>query len=720
MAQTQKASKRSKPRTPILVRHAVSLCLVFTAALVLSYFAGQSLFGQLQLGKLNHADRAVFDEGVAFVITEAGESEAVTREAIDAVNNLSDIQRSADLLLAVMQSHAQREDVEEPTIPSEVSAAVGPLMRRMSAEQAIGLYDGVVQIAGIDAVASAKTLLESIDPETDTELLRIVDLLDTRLIWSRQWVPTDLWVRWLFALADSPSELTQFNTAKRLGELPEAVDDQRVRHALGKLSQSAFDTVRNRVLFTVAGYAAIAEDPVAYEQIIFLLGEDANSTIARRAWMVVGHLNPFSGFAVNWKDADPFVAEAMLWAAVKTNPERDKPALNALRTPGYEAAGALAMNEWRRPQVPVSDADLVFQKLIKNATEQDMVPAWRSILASKDFINAEASVIDPYGYRAPTNESMLPLYHAGHAITAASAPQYDRQQFASSSLLLAYLEGVFDHSSSRQSQRDAITPVTDWPTVAKLLVAAHGIDGVNLDVLIGELPLHESVLLDLFTLALTHANDDTLGRFIRSAHPEKVTMAAMAAAITNRRPTLIDGINTAFLQKRPDITTVALRAMTDDELAELGLRRIDALPALLDAAASAPPSANREAEAKLLQLAMWVRGDLGDDFTPTAEAMLLDDDLPTSTVLMALLHMKRPIALDYLFGDLVTPRLDLHKLFIQQRYWHVFRRFVDTSDLTLWLWGDPEAQAFQLEAMRQWYAVNRWQIGRGAWPEPQR
>ncbi|MEO0477722.1 MAG: hypothetical protein AAF085_17390, partial [Planctomycetota bacterium] len=129
--------------------------------------------------------------------------------------------------------------------------------------------------------------------------------------------------------------------------------------------------------------------------------------------------------------------------------------------------------------------------------------------------------------------------------------------------------------------------------------------------------------------------------------------------------------------------------------------------------------ANREVEAKLLQLALWMRGDLGEEFDATAEAMLLDKDLPTSTILLALLHKKRPAALEYLFGDYTTDRLNLNQLFIQQRYWHVFRRFVDTSDLTLWLWGDPEAQAFQLEAMRQWYAVNRWKIDRGWWPEPQ-
>src|SRR5690606_10789298 len=109
-------------------------------------------------------------------------------------------------------------------------------------------------------------------------------------------------------------------------------------------------------------------------------------------------------------------------------------------------------------------------------------------------------------------------------------------------------------------------------------------------------------------------------------------------------------------------------------------------------------------------LALWMRGDLGDDFTPQAEAMLLDPKLPTSTVLLALLAKHRPIALEYLFGDLVQPNPDLRQLFISERFWHVFRRFVKTDDLDLWLWGDPAAQDFQLEAMRQWYWVNRFEI----------
>lgn len=701
---------------PILARHAVSLSVAFVFGLVLSYFAGQYIHQQFQLGKLNSADQATFDRGVGYVLKNAGTSETVTADALKAVQTI-DTQRAADLLLAVAQSHAARTDIDDPPIPAGVNDAVASLMKRLGSLQAIGLYDGLIQVAGIDAIGVSEDLLNSLQPKDDAELLQVVALLDTRLLWSRRWAPLDLWVRWLGVLAQSESELTQFNTAKRLGELHEAADDPRVVSALGKLAQSKFDTIRNTALNVVAGYAAIAKDPTDYEQIIFTLGKDANKTIARRSWMIVGHLNPRSGFAVNWRDADPSLAEAMLWSAVKTNPENDKPALNALKTEGYEAAGAMALNEWRRPQIPVSDADLLFQKLIEDVTEQDMLSAWRSILASKDYMNAEASVIRDYGYMPIQNDKFLPLYLAGSWVRAGDAPEYESAEPYSEALLAAFLEGLYDHGGNDPGIRQNLVSEQSWPPFVRLLAACHGTKGGDLDQLVSEIPLREPVLLDLFTLALTHADNETIDRFIRSSHPEMVTMAALASVMKGYQPQLIDGVYAA-LQKNPNLDIEALRTMSDEELASLGLTRIDALPVLAEAAEAAPPSANRATEAKLLKLAMWIRGDLGEDFTPTAEAMLFDDEVPTSTVLMCLLHMKRPAALDYLFGDLATSRPDLHQLFIQKRYWHVFRRFVNTSDLTLWLWGDPDAQAFQLEAMKLWYAVNRWKIDGGWWPEP--
>jgi hypothetical protein len=716
MATKNHPVKSTKKQMPILARHAVSLSITFVLALVLAYFAWQYMNQQIQLGKLSSPDQETFERGVGYVITKAGESESVTEQSLQAITTI-DPQRAADLLLALAQSHANREDLEEPKIPPSVSNAIAPLMSRLDPMQAIGLYDGLVQVKGINPITTAQSLLDTLNPKDDAELLQVVDLLDTRLLWSKHWAPLDLWVRWLGVLTASDSELTQAQTAKRLGHLPEAADDPRIVAALSQLASSRYETVRNIVLHEVAGYAAIAKDPTDYEQLIFNLGDDENPTIARRAWMTVGHLNPLSGFAVDWKNADPIVAEAMLWAAVKTNPENDRPAIDALKTEGYEAAGALALNEWRRPQVPVSNADLIFQQNIREATENELAIAWRSILASKNYMNAEASVIDPYGTGSVENEKLVPLYLAGHWVAAALVPNYEAEKRYSGPLLTAYLEGLFEHGGNSPGIRQTLKPDENWPTFARLLSAAHGVEGIDLDRLVGELPLDESHLLDLFSLALTHAENETIDRFIRSSHPQMVTMAAIASAIKGYHPGLIEGTYTA-LRKNPDLDIEQIRAMSEDELAALGLRQIDALPALLEAAEDAPPSANRETETKLLKLALWMRGDLGDSFTPTAEAMLHDKEMPASTVLVALLHKQRPVALEYLLGNLVTPRPDTHKLFIQQRYWHVFRRFVDTSNLTLWLWGDPEAQAFQLEAMRQWYAVNRWKIEQGWWPTP--
>ncbi len=615
MARSNESTKHANRRIPILARHAVSLSIAFALGIVLSYFAAQYIHQQIQLGKLNSTDQASFNEGLAYVVTHAGKSTTVTSDALHAVSELPDVQRGADLLLAVAKSHANRGGIEEPTIPDRVNEAIAPLMRRLAPTQAIGLYDGLVQIKGINPITTAEYLLNNLNPKDNAELLGVVDLLDTRLLWSRKWAPPDLWVRWLGVLATSQSELTQAQTVKRLGDLPEAVDDPRVSDALNTLSKSDYETVRNMVLHAVAGYAAIAKDPTDYEQVIFSLGNDANKIIARRAWLIVGHLNPLSGFAVNWQDADPFVAEAMLWAAAMTNPENPK--------------------------------------AIWQAYDNDKTRGLSLQALSQLFDVASIQRFDRTTPPLPEEQIDIDPERVMEYLSSADAPA---NVFAIACV------------SIRSNQRDSI---------------------------------------------------DLIQRLVRMSQPQPRLLGALLAAMNRAKPTLIEGDFKTLLQQSPDTSVNDLHAMTDEQLMALGLRRVDALPALLDAAEAAPPSANRSVETKLLKLALWMRGDFGDNFTPTAEAMLFDDELPTSTVLMGLLYMKRPTALDYLFGDLVTPRPDLHKRFVQERYWHVFRHFVDTSDLTLWLWGDPEAQAFQLEAMRQWHAVNRWKIEQGWWPIPQ-
>lgn len=706
-------------RLPILIRHAISLSVAFAIALPLSYFIGLRVYEHRQLDKLQSTDQTTFDEGRAYVYTHAIDCDRVMANALRESESLP-TERASQLILTLLTTILESTRQDETPAYGDASPATAQLIERMKPREALGFYLALdANYIALIERSHTQALFATLEQTDNTLFMEMVQRYDAELLWSKQSASRSAWIRWLSLISDSNSEIAQQKAARLLGELPDDLDTQSIPASLLKLSVSPHDAVRAQVLQSAAGYAHIAKDPTDYEQIIFALGNDKNREIARRVWMIVGHLNPLSGYAVNWKEAEPFVAEAMLWAAVKTNPDNPKPAVSALKTPRYEAAGALAINEWQRPAIPVTDADLLFQSLIKADPPSDRVVVWRSILVSKDYMNAEVSVIQPYGYGPVPNEELAAFYLAGSWVRAGFAPERDVDNPFSDYELLAFLEGLLDHGGNTPGVAENQLVIDDqWPVLTRL-VAARLKPDTDTGLSPQGLAQADPITRDLFVAGAM--NNNTLRREMLkaiSSRDESISgRSALLAGITNQKPQLITGVSAEFLRKNPDITSKQLHAMSAQEIATLGLSRVDALPTLLKAAESAPKSADRTVQVKLLNLALWMRGDLGDDFIPMAEAMLFDADLPTSTVLMCLLYMKRPIALDYLFGDLVSPQPDLQELFIQQRWWHVFRRFVETSDLTLWLWGDPAAQQFQIEAMRQWYAVNRWRIDRGWWPD---
>jgi len=258
-----------------------------------------------------------------------------------------------------------------------------------------------------------------------------------------------------------------------------------------------------------------------------------------------------------------------------------------------------------------------------------------------------------------------------------------------------------------------LEPTTDWPGVA-ILSASILKDDEPPTLYQEAFSADEPVTRDLAVMAAIDSADTAtfMDEQLRSHKPEAVLASALLAGMTGARPQFLKG------DVSQDTAFTELLAMSDAQLTDLGLRRIDALTTLLDIAETAPDRDDRYEQIALLKLALWMRGDLGDEFIPEAEAMLEDDRLPTSTVLMCLLHMQRPAALYYLFDNPDNPAggLDLYDLFVNQRWYHVFRRLVPDRDLDLWLWGDPGAQSFQFEVMRQWVQVNRWRLERGWWP----
>lgn len=708
----------SKRRMPILVRHAISLAVVFAIAIPLSYYAAGRINRSIQLDKLTHADDAVFHQGQAYVLMNAATDDAVLEKALEAID-LAPPQRSADLILTLALAHKQAVI----DTPESVLVKVGPTLRELSVLEAFGLFDSLDGLGTLDHDQLARELLSSFHAVNDQVFLSAVDLAEPRLIWSKDRIPRDRWVRWLSILSRAPAEQTQGKAARLLGAMPDTPTQPGIIDALGRLAKSSYPSVRSQTLRACAGYAAIVEDPAEYEQLIFGLGLDADATIARQAWLVIGHLNPRSGFAVDWMQAEPDVAAAMLWSATRTAPEQPIPALQALRVPKLAAHALLAIEQAKGVDfLRIKKTGDYTHALAYPKDSSNHLAVWRSLFALSNPMQAGddwpghlRSYLDTDA--SPTEAFTLSLASI-YRLNSADLPAgftWTPEQIALAKL--AAIEGRSIAPRPRDAKADLGPLAHDEPNFAALVESATGLPHLNPDTAKLVRRTFEPMTFDLCVLAFANDPDALTGQALIDYDDKVQVVAALAAAMKGLRPTLISGFTADLLRKRPELSGDQLHAMTDAELADLGLERIDALQAFHDTAKSAPKSANRQEEVKLLELALWMRGDLGEDFTPTAEAMLFDQSLSTPTVLMCLLHKKRPIALRYLFGDLMTTAPDLAKLFVEQRWWHVFRHFVDDADLPLWLWGDIDSQAFHFEAMRQWYAVHRWRLERGWWPD---
>ncbi len=112
---------------------------------------------------------------------------------------------------------------------------------------------------------------------------------------------------------------------------------------------------------------------------------------------------------------------------------------------------------------------------------------------------------------------------------------------------------------------------------------------------------------------------------------------------------------------------------------------------------------------QVARLALWMRGDLPDsEMILAARALLTHPDMPSSTVLLAILHKGRREALDHLLeprGEADLSRLAEHLL--QKRWLVVLRRSLPADAPDPWLDADPALQLFQLELLREWWVLNR-------------
>ena len=111
---------------------------------------------------------------------------------------------------------------------------------------------------------------------------------------------------------------------------------------------------------------------------------------------------------------------------------------------------------------------------------------------------------------------------------------------------------------------------------------------------------------------------------------------------------------------------------------------------------------------QIMQLGRWMQASqLPTGMNQQASNLLSRHDLPTTTILLAMLHQHQPNALDYLLNPRGEPRVNLVELLSRSRWWIVLQTFLPHSAPPFDPAADPNLQQFQIDVLRNWYLVNR-------------
>lgn len=538
--------------------------------------------------------------------------------------------------------------------------------------------------------------------------LQLVHALDQAGQWQRPTVPVGAWLRWLEILGSDPSAEARILASQLLAQQQDLSGHPQALALIQRWSRDPDPDVRYNTLATAAGLYGRAADRSVYEKLIAQAARDPQPTIARHAWLILGLIDPVSGVATNWRDQPSTVAQAVLWASLHTNPQNPQPAIQALQDPQADptlrAMAAYALHQSDTPQ-----AREALTRFIRHAPaaplhspDQAMI-LWRAILA----VRLDAGLAkDP----------------AGTTIVQWIKDAQKRQ-------LISVMKRLTDVQG----------PHHDTASLQPLLLAAYHrlgeIDSAGLDRIL-ETELGTMLDQPLTTLAMLEGLP--VGRYrigIPANMPDILRLAAVAA-MADPTPQHLMPLFTAPRATLRDLAcVVAADRFSHDKNAQLvasllnhfndDAKRSGAILAGLtglhpELLAKKARHEDIWSVRQIMSLGLWMQtprtpsaAGLPSDTpslaaTPTgARGLLTRDDLPTSTVLLAMLHQGQPAAWDFLFNPQGEEQIDLLEWFSQARWWRVLGRYLPTDAPPFWVWADPALAQFQIDLLREWYLLHR-------------
>ena len=306
--------------------------------------------------------------------------------------------------------------------------------------------------------------------------------------------------------------------------------------------------------------------------------------------------------------------------------------------------------------------------------EQDQVAVWRALLSlprpdlSRDPLTRLELAMAPYADDAEPGSPLEPLTTAAvYRFGIAGELRRPRNDPFSFLIRLATVEGQPDRSM-------------EWPILATT-----------------------PDLLRVMTTRITRTpNPVALLRPLASPEP---AMRDLAATVAAQR--LTDEQNAALIdQLLTDYDDNARRGGAI--LAGLTGQRLDLLRRLTDAE-------HDWATQQVMRLGLWMAGVL-PEFDDTVDGLVLREDVPVTTVLLAMLEHggdARYRALEFLLNPRGEPILDLVELLDRQRWWYVLEGYLPEplkAEAPFWPWADAELEVFQIDVLRDGFLVNAYGI----------
>jgi len=580
----------------------ITATITITLAVPAAYLLSPHVQRWQRLDQLDHPDAALRERALSYVIQHAGRDDRVRDGA---ARRLAQVDSESATLIFRALYHAGQ--AQSPIVLEAMTAR----MREVG----------------------------------DEPFRRYARELDEAGAWRHPPVARDIWLRGIALMLEDEDAMARVLAVHRLADLDREPIDESMLTMLERAAADGDANVRYAAILAAAELAAMPvhdEARMELESILALGTHDEAEAIARDAWLLLALLDPLTGFRADWRAARPAVAEAILFAALYTNPMHPQPAREALHDRAapsrVRAAAAYALHVAREISLP------------SPGQEDDPLVAWRLALVAPPDVRAMP--MDD-----PTPMHLAMLHHmAGQMVGLESAFKADSP--FGPLMQLALLEGIpVDrvrvpiHDGMPDMQRLAAVAVTQQPQAGDLqrlfestqpqmrdgacIVAVQRFDEAQLAALIEEL--------------LWNYSDE----------------ARMSGAILSG----MTGLQGDLLAQRAEDQTVW-------------------------------------SVQQVMHLGLWMQGRM-DELEGQAAYMLMRDDLPRSTILLAMLHRQPQAALDYLFNPRGLPPVDLLEWLDHYRWHRVLRHYLPADAPPLWHWADESLKRFQIEVLRNWYLLRR-------------